>query len=67
MNRNLEGISDRLIIYVNEKSKTYNILDIKKDVVLLFDVKDLETAIEMKKAYCFGYIDRKNEEDKQQC
>lgn len=57
-----DRISDRIRIYVDDKNKKYNIVDMKSDTTIFFHIKDLDTAIEIKKAYCFGYIDRKNEE-----
>lgn len=58
----MKCIVDRIRIYVNDKDKTYNIVDMQSDTIIFFNIKDLDTAIEIKKAYCFGYIDRTNEE-----
>lgn len=62
MSKNYESISDRIRIYVDEKDKKYNIVDMKSNITIFFGIKDLDTAILVKNAYCSGYIDRKNEE-----
>lgn len=62
MSKNYENISDRIRIYVDSKNKDFDIIDMKKDISIFVGIKDLNTAIAIKEAYCFGYIDRKNEE-----
>lgn len=62
MSKNYENISDRIRIWVDDKNKNFYIVDMKKDISIFVSIKDLDTAIAIKEAYCFGYIDRKNEE-----
>jgi hypothetical protein len=55
------NIYERLTICVNDKDKTFYILDNKTNTILYL-IKDLDVAILVKKAYCDGYYDRKREE-----
>ena len=57
-----ESISERIRIYVDE-TKTFNIVDMKNNIIIFFGIKDLDTAIGIRKAYCLGYNDRKTEEE----
>lgn len=56
------NIYDRLTICVNDKDKSFYIVNNKTNIILYF-IKDLDTAIAIKKAYCDGYYDRKSEEN----
>lgn len=54
------NIYERITICVNDKDKSFYIIDNKTNIILYF-IKDLEVAIAVKKAYCDGYVDGKNE------
>lgn len=55
------NIYERLTICVNDKDKTFYILDNKTNTILYL-FKDLDVAIAVKKAYCDGYYGRMREE-----
>ena len=57
-------ICDLVMIVYYDEIKVFGVMNMQ-DISCwstIWSGKNLETAIEIKKAYCAGYIDRKNEE-----
>ena len=59
------NIYDLIMIVYFTNDDTYSVVNIQNinNLITIWNVKDLQTAKAVRKAYCDGYIDRKLEEN----
>ena len=60
-----ENIYEDVVIIVDDEKKKFNIRNIRENLYLFFGIKDLDTAIQVKQAYCHGYKDAKDKYKKE--
>lgn len=53
---NEESIYDQIVVIAVNKND-YKVYNLKTKSTLQFGIKDVETALQIKKAYCDGYYD----------